>query len=52
MLTRTVREFRQDELHRRAAALTSYGVLAVSPALIALASLIGLVGSPRRGDGG
>ena len=41
---RTVREFRQDELTDLAAALTYYGILAIFPALIALVSLLGLIG--------
>jgi membrane protein len=43
-LKRTVREFREDELVDRAAALTYYGVLAIFPALLALVSILGLVG--------
>lgn len=41
---RTVREFRQDNITDWAAALTYYGVLAIFPALIALISILGLVG--------
>src|SRR5689334_14470984 len=41
---RTVSEFRRDELTDLAAALTYYGVLAIFPALIALVSLLGLIG--------
>jgi membrane protein len=41
---RTVGEFRRDDLTDLAAALTYYGVLAVFPALIALVSVLGLVG--------
>ena len=44
MLKRTVREFKEDELVDRAAALTYYGVLAVFPAILALVSVLGLVG--------
>jgi membrane protein len=41
---RTVSEFRKDNLTDLAAALTYYGVLAIFPALIALVSILGLVG--------
>jgi len=44
VLKRTVGEFRQDELTDLAAALTYYGVLAIFPALIALVSILGLIG--------
>ena len=44
VLKRTIREFREDELVDRAAALTYYGVLAIFPALLALVSVLGLVG--------
>ena len=44
MLKRTVREFKEDELVDRAAALTYYGVLAIFPAILALVSILGLVG--------
>jgi membrane protein len=44
VLKRTVREFRNDHLLDRAAALTYYGVLALFPALIALVSVVGLLG--------
>ena len=44
VLTRTVREYKEDELSDGAAALTYYGVLAVFPALLALVSIIGLTG--------
>ncbi|GAA2624872.1 YihY/virulence factor BrkB family protein [Streptomyces spororaveus] len=40
----TVREFTNDELADRAAALTYYGVLAIFPALLVLVSLLGVVG--------
>ncbi|HEX5909356.1 MAG TPA: YihY/virulence factor BrkB family protein, partial [Thermoleophilaceae bacterium] len=46
-LKRTVREFQDDELMDRAAALTYYGVLALFPALIALVSIVGLFGDPQ-----
>src|SRR4051794_10493374 len=41
---RTFKEFKADNLTDRAAALTYYGVLAIFPAIIALVSIIGLVG--------
>jgi membrane protein len=41
---RTIREFRDDELADRAAALTYYGVLSIFPALLALVSILGLLG--------
>jgi len=41
---RTVREFRRDNLTDLAAALTYYGVLAIFPAIIALVSILGLIG--------
>jgi membrane protein len=41
---RTIREYREDNLTDWAAALTYYGVLAIFPALIALVSILGLVG--------
>ena len=44
-LKRTFKEFSADNLTDWAAALTYYGVLAVFPMLIALVSIIGLVGS-------
>src|SRR5687768_9895673 len=43
-LKRTVSEFREDDLTDWAAALTYYAVLAIFPALIALVSILGLVG--------
>jgi membrane protein len=45
-LKRTVTEFKEDELTDRAAALTYYAVLSIFPALIALVSIVGLVGDP------
>ena len=45
VLKRTVKEFREDNLTDWAAALTYYGVLAVFPALLALISVLGLLGS-------
>jgi membrane protein len=44
VLKRTVREFREDNLTDWAAALTYYGVLAIFPALLALVSILGLLG--------
>ncbi|MEU6380467.1 YihY/virulence factor BrkB family protein [Streptomyces sp. NPDC046909] len=44
VLRRTVREFRDDELSDRAAALTYYGVLSLFPALLVLVSLLGVLG--------
>ena len=44
VLKRTVAEFRDDNLIDWAAALTYYGVLAMFPALIALVSILGLIG--------
>ena len=41
---RTVTEFRQDNLTDLAAALTYYGILAIFPAIIALVSILGLIG--------
>jgi membrane protein len=46
-LKRTATEFMEDNLTDWAAALTYYGLLALFPALIAMVSLIGLVGDPR-----
>lgn len=44
VLRRTVREFSDDNLTDRAAALTYYGIVAIFPALIVLVSIIGLIG--------
>jgi membrane protein len=44
VLRRTITEFRADNLTDLAAALTYYGVLAIFPALIALVSILGLIG--------
>src|SRR5438067_4598616 len=41
---RTVREFKEDDLSDRAAALTYYSVLAIFPAILALVSILGLLG--------
>ncbi|MFG1665105.1 YihY/virulence factor BrkB family protein [Streptomyces sp. Y7] len=40
----TLKEFKKDELTDRAAALTYYSILAMFPALLALISLLGVVG--------
>ena len=45
VLKRTFREFSADNLTDWAAALTYYGILSVFPALIALVSILGLIGS-------
>ncbi|MDQ3933163.1 MAG: YihY/virulence factor BrkB family protein [Actinomycetota bacterium] len=45
VLKRTVREFKEDNLTDWAAALTYYGVLAIFPALIAVVSILGLIGT-------
>lgn len=47
-LKRTVREFQEDGLTDWAAALTYYGLLALFPALLAFASVVGLVADPRE----
>jgi membrane protein len=44
LLKRTIREFQEDNLTDWAAALTYYGILAIFPALLALVSILGLVG--------
>ncbi len=44
MLKGTLKEFKKDELADRAAALTYYSILALFPALLALVSLLGVVG--------
>jgi membrane protein len=48
-LRHTFSRFRADKLTDRAAALTYYGVLAIFPALIALVSILGLVGESATG---
>jgi membrane protein len=45
VLKRTVAEFRADNVTDWAAALTYYGVLSIFPALIALVSVVGLLGT-------
>jgi membrane protein len=47
VLRGTLAEFRADNLTDWAAALTYYGLLALFPALIALVSILGLVGEPE-----
>lgn len=49
VLKRTAAEYRSDNLSDLAAALTYYGVLAVFPAMLALVSVLGLVGSSAAG---
>ncbi|MFF4170871.1 YihY/virulence factor BrkB family protein [Streptomyces sp. NPDC001744] len=44
VLKGTLKEFQDDELTDRAAALTYYGVLALFPALLVLVSLLGIAG--------
>ena len=44
MLKGTLKEFKKDELTDRAAALTYYGILSLFPALLALVSVLGIVG--------
>ena len=45
VLKRTIKEFKRDNLTDWAAALTYYGVLAIFPAIIALVSILGLIGT-------
>src|SRR3954462_3026853 len=48
-LKRTVREFKEDNLTDWAAALTYYSILSIFPALLALVSILGLIGpSPTQ----
>jgi membrane protein len=47
-LKRTVREFQDDNLQHWAAALTYYSLLSIFPALLVMASLLGLLGDPER----
>lgn len=44
VLSRTFSEFKDDNLTVWAAALTYYGILAIFPAIIALVSILGLIG--------
>ncbi|MGW2546831.1 YihY/virulence factor BrkB family protein [Kitasatospora sp. NPDC001574] len=48
-LRRTGKEFLEDELPDRAAALTYYGVLAIFPALLVLVSVLGVIGQSATG---
>src|SRR5688500_17846652 len=43
-IKRTVTEFKEDNLTDWAAALTYYGILSIFPALLALVSILGLLG--------
>jgi membrane protein len=45
VLKRTFTEYKEDNLADWAAALTYYGILAIFPALIALVSILGLIGT-------
>jgi membrane protein len=45
VLSRTVSEFKDDNLTVWAAALTYYGILSIFPAIIALVSILGLIGA-------
>jgi membrane protein len=47
-LKRTFSEFSEDQLTDSAAALTYYGILAMFPAIIALVSIVGLIGDPQK----
>ena len=48
ILRRTVREFQEDELPDRAAALTYYAVLSIFPGLLVVLSLLGLLGTQAK----
>jgi membrane protein len=48
VLRTTVREFSEDQCTDLAAALTYYAVLAVAPAILALVSILSLVGDPQQ----
>src|SRR4051812_18890156 len=48
VLRKTLREFLRDQCTDLAAALTYYAVLAIAPALLAVVSLLGLVGDPEK----
>ncbi|WP_375490537.1 YihY/virulence factor BrkB family protein [uncultured Jatrophihabitans sp.] len=45
ILKRSLKQFKHDDVTDRAAALTYYGVLAIFPALLALISILGLLGT-------
>ena len=47
VVRKTAREFSQDQCTDLAAALTYYAVLALFPAVVALVSLLGVVGDPQ-----
>lgn len=49
VLRKTVREFVRDDCTTLAAGLTYYAVLSLFPALIALASILALVGQGEQG---
>src|ERR1700753_3311531 len=46
-IKRTLSEFSEDNLTDSAAALTYYAILSIFPALLALVSIVGLVGDPH-----
>jgi len=48
VLRKTLREFLDDQCTDLAAALTYYAVLAIAPALLAVVSILGLVGDPQK----
>jgi membrane protein len=48
VLRTTVREFQHDQATDLAAALTYYAVLAIAPALLAIVSILGLVGNGQQ----
>jgi membrane protein len=48
VVKRAAKEFRDDNCTDWAASLTYYGVLAMFPAIIAITSVIGLVGNPQK----
>lgn len=48
VVRKTLREFAKDECTDLAAALTYYAVLAIAPALLALVSILGLLGDPQK----
>ena len=51
-LKRTGKQFSEDKLTTWAAALTYYGVLSIFPALLALVSILGLIGNSGMTLGG
>jgi len=48
VVRKTLREFNKDQCTDLAAALTYYAVLAIAPALLALVSILGLLGNPQK----